>query len=88
MYSQRLQLRKPCSNKALKCIGLALRVFLENEVVPRVNIPLHHIQISGLRGKGWQKWLTAPFALMRAVWQAKKLIKTLNPDLVLGMEDL
>lgn len=58
---------------------------LENEIVPRVNIPLHHIDITGWRGKGLKKWLLAPFLLTRAVVQARKLIKTIDPDIVLGM---
>lgn len=58
---------------------------LENDIVVKADIPLAHISISGWRGKGWQKWPTAPFALLKALLQARKIIKSINPDLVLGM---
>jgi UDP-N-acetylglucosamine--N-acetylmuramyl-(pentapeptide) pyrophosphoryl-undecaprenol N-acetylglucosamine transferase len=58
---------------------------LENEVIPKTTIPLHHIQIAGWRGKKWRKLLVAPFVLARALLQARKIIKAINPDVVIGM---
>lgn len=58
---------------------------LENDIVVKANIPLSRISISGWRGKGWKKWLVAPFVLVKAVLQARKIIKSSNPDVVLGM---
>lgn len=58
---------------------------LENELVPRANIPLHHISITGLRGKGKLALLLAPVKLLRALWQALKLVRRVNPAVVLGM---
>ena len=43
------------------------------------------IQISGLRGKGIKALLGAPFAILRAVLQARKIIKEYQPNAVLGM---
>lgn len=58
---------------------------LENELIPKTNIPLYHIKVAGWRGKKWRKLLIAPFALTRALFQARKIIKNLNPDVVIGM---
>lgn len=58
---------------------------MEAHLVPKHGIPIRFIQISGLRGKGIKALLSAPFAIFRAVLQAKKIIQEENPDAVLGM---
>jgi UDP-N-acetylglucosamine--N-acetylmuramyl-(pentapeptide) pyrophosphoryl-undecaprenol N-acetylglucosamine transferase len=58
---------------------------IENELVPAAGLPLHLIKVSGLRGKGVAKLLTAPFALLRALWQARGVVRQLQPVCVLGM---
>ena len=46
---------------------------------------LNFIEISGIRGKGLGALLKAPFAIFKAVLQARKIIKQYQPDAVLGM---
>lgn len=58
---------------------------MEAELVPKHGIPIKFIQISGLRGKGLKSLLLAPFAILRAVWQARKIIREYQPNAVLGM---
>ncbi|WP_109079040.1 undecaprenyldiphospho-muramoylpentapeptide beta-N-acetylglucosaminyltransferase [Aggregatibacter kilianii] len=58
---------------------------MEAQLVPKHGIPIEFIQISGLRGKGIKSLLLAPFAILRAVWQARKIIKQYQPNAVLGM---
>ncbi|OOH92372.1 undecaprenyldiphospho-muramoylpentapeptide beta-N-acetylglucosaminyltransferase [Pasteurellaceae bacterium 15-036681] len=58
---------------------------MEADLVPKHGIPIEFIQISGLKGKGVGALLTAPFAILRAVLQARKIIKNYKPDAVLGM---
>lgn len=58
---------------------------MEAQLVPKYAIPIHFIQISGLRGKGITALLKAPFAIFRAILQARKIIKQLQPNAVLGM---
>lgn len=58
---------------------------LEARVVPEARIPIHYISISGVRGKGWRSLLLAPWRLLVAVIQAAKVIRKLQPDVVLGM---
>lgn len=57
---------------------------LEARLVPESKIPFHLVKIGGVRGKGIKTLLAAPFKLARAVRQARKIIKRLQPDLVLG----
>ncbi|VXC29779.1 undecaprenyldiphospho-muramoylpentapeptide beta-N-acetylglucosaminyltransferase [Pseudomonas sp. 9Ag] len=58
---------------------------IENEVVPAAGLPLHLIQVSGLRGKGFASLLKAPFQLLRSLGQARRVIRTLQPVCVLGL---
>ena len=58
---------------------------MENELVPAAGYTLHTLNITGLRGKNIASLLTAPFKLVAALWQAKRLINTLKPVCVLGM---
>lgn len=48
---------------------------MEAQLVPKYAIPIRFIQISGLRGKGIKALFNAPFTILRAVLQAKKLFK-------------
>ncbi|KXU38406.1 UDP-N-acetylglucosamine--N-acetylmuramyl-(pentapeptide) pyrophosphoryl-undecaprenol N-acetylglucosamine transferase [Ventosimonas gracilis] len=57
---------------------------IENELVEAAGYRLHHIQIGGLRGKAIGSLLKAPWQLLRALWQARALIKQLRPHCVLG----
>ena len=58
---------------------------MEADLVPKHGIPIEFIQISGLKGKGVKALLAAPFAILRAIMQARKIIKKFKPDAVLGM---
>ncbi|WP_217475141.1 undecaprenyldiphospho-muramoylpentapeptide beta-N-acetylglucosaminyltransferase [Stutzerimonas stutzeri] len=58
---------------------------IENDVVPAAGLPLHLIQVSGLRGKGVASLLKAPFQLLRSLVQARRLMRQLNPVCVLGL---
>ncbi|QKE64398.1 undecaprenyldiphospho-muramoylpentapeptide beta-N-acetylglucosaminyltransferase [Aquipseudomonas campi] len=58
---------------------------IENELVPAAGLPLHLIDVSGLRGKSKLALLKAPFQLLRALWQARRIMRELQPVCVLGM---
>ncbi|MDU8924111.1 undecaprenyldiphospho-muramoylpentapeptide beta-N-acetylglucosaminyltransferase [Pasteurellaceae bacterium LIM206] len=58
---------------------------MEAQLVPKYGIPIEFIQISGLRGKGLKALLAAPFAICRAIIQARRIIKCQKPHAVLGM---
>ncbi len=58
---------------------------MEAELVPRYGLPLHFIDIQGVRGNGLKRLLVTPFKLLKAIWQARKVFKETQPDVVLGM---
>jgi UDP-N-acetylglucosamine--N-acetylmuramyl-(pentapeptide) pyrophosphoryl-undecaprenol N-acetylglucosamine transferase len=64
---------------------LGIRSGIEAEKVPAAGITLHTMTIAGLRGKGIGALLKAPWQILRAIWQAWRLIKQLKPSCVLGM---
>ena len=58
---------------------LGARGGMECDKVPAAGIPLDVVDISGLRGKGLARWLTMPFKLLRAVYQAFRLLGKNRP---------
>lgn len=58
---------------------------MEADLVPKHGIAIEFIEISGLKGKGIGALLKAPFAIFKAVLQARNIIKAYKPDAVLGM---
>jgi len=64
---------------------LGTRQGIEARVVAAAGIPLHCIDISGLRGKGLVKKLLAPLQILLAVVQALLKIRRIRPGCVLGM---
>lgn len=58
---------------------------IENKVVVEANYPLHTISITGLRGKGAKTLLTAPYFISKAIKQSLTIIKTIQPDAVVGL---
>lgn len=57
---------------------------MESQIIGDTDIPLNLISISGLRGNGLIGWLKAPFVLLKAIWQAIKVIRQVKPDVVIG----
>lgn len=57
---------------------------MENELVAKANLTMHHINVTGLRGKNVATLLKAPFLLVGALMQVRKLLKTLKPACVVG----
>jgi len=64
-------------------LGTAKR--MEAEIVPQQGYPISFINIAGLRNKGWQELIKLPFKLLQSLWQSIRVIRGINPDVVLGM---
>ncbi len=58
---------------------------METALVPQHGIEMSLLPVKGLRGKGVLSLLKAPFSILSNVLTAKKIIKKINPDVVLGM---
>ncbi|WP_166425347.1 undecaprenyldiphospho-muramoylpentapeptide beta-N-acetylglucosaminyltransferase [Paraglaciecola sp. 20A4] len=64
-------------------LGTAER--MEAELVPKAGFDISFIDIAGVRGNGLLRLLAAPFKIIKAVMQARRVIKQINPDVVIGM---
>ena len=58
---------------------------MEAQLVPSHGYPIHFIPVKGIRGKGASARLGGVFALLKSMLHARRLIKKLSPDLVIGM---
>lgn len=58
---------------------------LEAKVIPEASIPLHYVNIGGVRGKGIKTKLLAPLRIFNAIYQSWKIIRQVKPDVVIGM---
>lgn len=58
---------------------------MESRLVPQAEIPIHFINIKGLRGKSKLSLLFAPFKIVWAIVQAIKVIRRVQPQVVIGM---
>lgn len=64
---------------------LGTRRGIESRLVPQAGLPINYIDIGGLRGKsGVASKLKAPWRLIKAVWQALRVVRRECPDAVLG----
>jgi len=63
-------------------IGTADR--MEADIVPKYKVPIHYIEVKGVRGNGIKRLVKAPFMLLKAFLQARKIFKQLKPNLVIG----
>ena len=58
---------------------------MEAQLVPKAGFDISFIEVSGVRGNGLVRLLKAPFLIVKAIWQAIKVIRSFNPGVVLGM---
>jgi len=58
---------------------------MEARLVPQHNVAFHGVDFGGVRGKGVATKLLFPIRLMKAVRQAREVVKSVKPDVVLGM---
>ncbi len=70
-------------NAEINWLGTARGI--EADLVPKAGIPLHCLTIEGVRGKGALSILKAPWLLLKAITQAVRLLRVLDPQVVLGL---
>ena len=68
-----------------RVVWLGTRGGIEARVVPAADFAIEWLSVQGLRGKGLVTLLLAPFRLLRACWQALRLLRRMRPRAVLGM---
>lgn len=57
---------------------------METRTVPEAGIELDLVAITGLRGKGVMRWIRMPLMLLKAVWQARRLLEANKPGCALS----
>lgn len=64
-----------------------LATFVGREVnwVQQAGVPMQHVDMCGVRGKGWKTKLLTPWYVLQAVLQARRILKLEKPDVVLVM---
>lgn len=80
-----LAIAKTLKKEGIHVEWLGTRNGMEVKWVSAEAIPLHSVDIAGLRGKRFLQWLSAPFTLLRAFSQSKRIFLQTKPDLVLAM---
>ena len=58
---------------------------IEATIVPANHIAIDYLDVSGVRGQGFMRLLTAPLKILRAVIRVMRVIRRFKPDAVLGM---
>lgn len=58
---------------------------MEATLVPKHGIAMEYVRFGGVRGKGLQTKLMLPVNLLRACSQSLRALRTVKPDVVLGM---
>lgn len=58
---------------------------MEAKIIPEHGFEISYINISGLRGKNLLSMFLIPFKLIHSLIQARRVIKKVKPDVVLGM---
>jgi UDP-N-acetylglucosamine--N-acetylmuramyl-(pentapeptide) pyrophosphoryl-undecaprenol N-acetylglucosamine transferase len=68
-----------------RIVWLGTRSGIEARVVPAADFAIEWLSVQGLRGKGLATLILAPFRLLRACWQALRVLRRTRPKAVLGM---
>ena len=71
--------------QGIPIIWMGTKAGLEAKIIPAAGIEVAWLEVSGLRGKGWQALALAPFRLAKALWQSVGIMRTHQPAAVLGM---
>lgn len=68
-----------------KVIWLGSPERMEGSLVPEHGFQLEALRFSGVRGKGVLSLLRLPFTLAKACLEARRILKRVQPDVILGM---
>src|ERR1700728_5072446 len=80
-----LALARELRARSWQVVWLGTRRGLEARLIPAERIAIEWLSIAGLRGKGFVSWVTAPFRLALALWQALGVMRRHRPCAVVGL---
>ncbi|HLW24981.1 MAG TPA: undecaprenyldiphospho-muramoylpentapeptide beta-N-acetylglucosaminyltransferase [Steroidobacteraceae bacterium] len=70
--------------RGIEVVWLGVATGMEARVVPAHGFAMQTLRIGGIRGKGLATLLGAPFVLLRAVLEARAVMRRVRPRVVLG----
>jgi UDP-N-acetylglucosamine--N-acetylmuramyl-(pentapeptide) pyrophosphoryl-undecaprenol N-acetylglucosamine transferase len=79
-----LAVARALRSRGYDLLWLGSQVGMERELVGD-EFPMAMMSVRAIRGKGMIKKLLSPFRLCLAIWQAWRVVRRFNPDLVIGM---
>jgi UDP-N-acetylglucosamine--N-acetylmuramyl-(pentapeptide) pyrophosphoryl-undecaprenol N-acetylglucosamine transferase len=80
-----LAIARQLETRGVKIDWLGTPDGMEEKLLEGTGYEFHQIAAKGLKGKGLSRLLSAPWMLMRSLWQSLVIINRLKPDCVLGM---
>ncbi|MDA0804040.1 MAG: undecaprenyldiphospho-muramoylpentapeptide beta-N-acetylglucosaminyltransferase [Proteobacteria bacterium] len=80
-----LAIARQLETRGVKIDWLGTPDGMEGKLLKGTGYEFHQIAAKGLKGKGLSRLLSAPWMLMRSLWQSLVIINRLKPDCVLGM---
>ena len=80
-----LAVAEQLADKDFKVIWLGTAEGIESSVAPENNIPLHTLNVVGIRGKSFFQKLKAPLLMARGVYYSMLLLRKYRPCCVIGM---
>jgi len=80
-----LAIANALKKQAIPVAWLGTQHGMEARIVPDADIPIHYINIKGLRGKSKLSLLLAPFKIIWAIGQSIRILRQVKPAAVVGM---
>ena len=80
-----LAIAKKLQAAGYEILWLGTRGRMEEQLVPKHGFNIEYINVSGLRRNGLKAKLSAPFMILRALFEALKVIRKFSPSVCLGM---
>jgi UDP-N-acetylglucosamine--N-acetylmuramyl-(pentapeptide) pyrophosphoryl-undecaprenol N-acetylglucosamine transferase len=70
--------------RGISVVWLGVPGSMEARLAPANGFPIEWVQVGGVRGKNLKTRLLAPLRVLRAVWQAWRILRRVRPRAVLG----
>lgn len=80
-----LAVAKELNKRGWEVCWLGTKDRMEARIVPQNGIHIRFIEVAGIRGNGFLRYLKAPFMVLKSVMQALSVIKEEKPHVVLGL---
>jgi UDP-N-acetylglucosamine--N-acetylmuramyl-(pentapeptide) pyrophosphoryl-undecaprenol N-acetylglucosamine transferase len=79
-----LAVAKVLRERGVAVVWLGVPASMESRLVPANGFPIEWVRVAGIRGKGLATWLLAPLRVAGAVLQSLRILRRVQPRVVLG----